>query len=172
MINGIDYLRKMYPGRNEKDYQPNGLDLRLGAVYSLDATEMCGIFDGEKRNASLIEIPMGYNRSYPNGWVFAPHKPYIVEVQEQISIGDNNAQLYLPRSTLLRNGVTVETAVGDLGYNGKLQFLLVNHRNNGYYLEKGERFVQLVDFDVKGGSESYDGDYQEPEWDIDNRIQF
>ena len=50
MINGIDYLKKMYPNREEKDYQPSGLDLRLGKVFYLDAErdKKYGLIDGEK----------------------------------------------------------------------------------------------------------------------------
>ena len=33
MINGIDYLKKMYPNRNEKDYQPSGFKTWKGISY-------------------------------------------------------------------------------------------------------------------------------------------
>ena len=90
------------------------------------------------------------------------------------SVNHNNAQFYLPRSTLLRAGVNVYTALGDLGYNGHLSFLVINHGYKPFFIQVGERFAQLVDFEVKGGSESYMGDYQEEEveWDLENRIQF
>lgn len=175
MINGIDYLRKMYPNRDEKDYQPSGLDLRLGKVFQIDDTLTCGIYGGEKVSAPLIELPIENYCQYKmyDGWLLEYNKPYIFEVQEQIKIGESNAQFYLPRSTLLRNGVNVYTALGDLGYNGKLQFLVINHRPKSFFIERGERFAQLVDFQVRGGSTSYNGDYQEEvEWDIGNRIQF
>ena len=67
----------------------------------------------------------------------------------------------MPRSSLLRAGVNVYTALGDLGYNGYLRFLVINHRKSPFFIQQGERFAQLVDFEVRGGSESYNGDYQE-----------
>ena len=105
------------------------------------------------------------------------NKPYICQVKNQIKIGESNAQFYLPRSTLLRAGVNVYTALGDLGYNGHLSFLVINHGPRPFFIQEGERFAQLVDFEVRGGSESYDGDYQEKEviaedWDMNPRIQF
>lgn len=170
MINGIDYLRKMYPNRNEKDYQPSGMDLRLGKVFTIDGDfdTFYGIYNGEKVIPEHDEVKKTLLKGYSNGkcvdiwgWELEPDEPYICEVQEQIKIGENNAQFYLPRSTLLRAGVNVYTALGDLGYNGHLSFLVINHGWRPFFIEEGERFAQLVDFEVRGGSESYDGDYQE-----------
>lgn len=167
MINGIEYLKKTYPNRNPKDYQPSGLDLRIGKLYECDPYEspLIGIIGGKKMLPPLRQVkPIWVNTVEEEpyeAFELKPNIPYIVEVQEQIQIGHNNAQFYLPRSTLLRSFVTVDTALGDLGYNGHLQFLMINHGFTPYYLEVGERFVQLVDFEVTGGTESYNGDYQE-----------
>lgn len=183
MINGIDYLKKMYPNRKDKDYQPSGLDLRLGKVFYLDfeRDEVYGLIDGEKylpKHLPIKPILMQCGEDdYVAGWKLMPQQPYICQVKDQIKIGENNAQFYLPRSTLLRAGVNVYTALGDLGYNGHLSFLVINHGARPFFIGEGERFAQLVDFEVKGGSESYDGDYQEKEiiaddWDMSSRIQF
>lgn len=168
MINGIDYLKKMYPNRDEKDYQPSGMDLRVGRVFVLEDRLWASLHEGEKHLPNQIELEVGnvHELALYDGWVLEPHVPYMFEVQEQIKIGDENAQFYLPRSSLLRAGVNVYTALGDLGYNGHLRFLVINHRNGPFFIQQGERFAQLVDFEVRGGSESYDGDYQEkPEAD-------
>ena len=168
MINGISFLRKMYPGRDNKDYQPSGLDLRVGEVFVLDESdEMLGIYNNQKTLPNHIryepEIVCDEGKEI-QGWRLKPNRPYIFQVQDQIRIGDHNAQFYLPRSTLLRAGVNVYTALGDLGYNGHLSFLVINHNYlNPFFIEKGERFAQLVDFEVQGGKEGYQGDYQEEE---------
>lgn len=184
MINGIDYLKKMYPNRDEKDYQPSGMDLRLGNVYYLDAErdKEYGLINGEKILPKHVPVKPSFMQcgvdDYVVGWKLLPEQPYICQVKNQIKIGDNNAQFYLPRSTLLRAGVNVYTALGDLGYNGHLSFLVINHGPRPFFIQEGERFAQLVDFEVKGGSKSYSGDYQEKEviadddWDMQNRIQF
>ena len=182
MINGIDYLKRMYPDCDDEDYQPSGLDLRLGKVYELsddtDGDVSFGLFKDKKilpklYSCSMDDFFLEYN---VKGWSLLPNRPYICEVDRQIKIGSENAQFYLPRSSLLRAGVNVYTALGDLGYNGHLSFLVINHSTRPFFLEKGVRFAQLVDFRVRGGSESYDGDYQEKEviadWDMNNRIQF
>ena len=166
MINGIDYLRTMYPDRDEKDYQPSGMDLRLGKVFALNEEEnFYGLIDGQKYlpeheyiKPSLLKCR---EDDYVAGWFLIPQKPYICQVREQIQIGNHNAQFYLPRSSLLRAGVNVYTALGDLGYNGHLSFLVINHGTKPFFIGEGERFAQLIDFEVMGGSESYNGDYQE-----------
>ena len=164
MINGIEYLKRKYPNFDEYCYQPNGLDLQVGKVYEINGKGLiCGLINGKKKNAEHIEIPA---QKYPetentNAWELKPHKPYIFEVDRSIQIGENNAQLYFPRSTLLRNGVDVITAVGDVGYKGHLSFMVINHNDFPYYITKGERFAQLVDFQVTETSTSYEGDYQE-----------
>ena len=186
MINGIDYLKKMYPNRDEKDYQPSGLDLRLGKVFYLDSGEedaLNGLIDGQKylpEHKPMKPILLKCKKDdYVAGWFLAPQTPYICQVKGQIEIGENNAQFYLPRSSLLRAGVNVYTALGDLGYNGHLSFLVINHGDRPFFIGEGERFAQLIDFEVKGGTESYDGDYQEEKvlddddlWDMQKRIQF
>lgn len=169
MINGIDLLKKKYPNRDEKDYQPSGMDLRLGRVYFLDHDDDVdyGLINGEKilPRHTLVRPTMKQldDGDIIAGWDLQPGIAYICEVDGQIKVGDHNAQMYLPRSTLLRAGVNVYTALGDLGYNGHLSFLVINHSTKPFFIQTGERFAQLVDFEVQGGSESYNGDYQEEE---------
>ena len=52
--------------------------------------------------------------------------------------------LAYPRSTLLRCGVTVFTAVWDPGYSGRAEALLVVHNPVGFRLYENARVVQLV----------------------------
>ena len=65
-----------------------------------------------------------------------------------------------PRSSLLRCGVNVGTAVWDAGYSGRSQSLLVVHNPSGFSLEKNARLTQLVFFELTGESEGYQGIYQ------------
>lgn len=167
MINGIDYLKKMYPNCDNKDYQPSGLDLRLGKVFYLDGErdKTYGLIDGQKylpEHKELKPILLECKKDdYVAGWKLIPNQPYICQVENQIQIGNHNAQFYLPRSTLLRAGVNVYTALGDSGYQGRLSFLVINHGPRPFFIQRGERFVQLIDFEVSGVSETYNGDYQE-----------
>jgi len=64
------------------------------------------------------------------------------------------------RSSLLRCGVTVGTAVWDAGYEGRSQSLLVVHNPLGFRLQKNARIIQLVFFQLSQETERYKGKYQ------------
>ena len=161
MINGYEILKKRYPDVDEESRTPNGIDLRLGRVFELsDDDQVYGIYEDKKMIPDHCEIfPEKIGRG-KEGWILIPQRPYILEVADPIKIDENSAQLYRPRSTLLRSGVNLCTAVGDAGYNGKLAFLCINHSSRPFKMEKGVRFAQLIDFEVVGATIKYDGDFQ------------
>ena len=65
-----------------------------------------------------------------------------------------------PRSSLLRCGVTVGTAVWDAGYSGRSQSLMVIYNPQGIRLQKNARIIQLVFFQLTQETEGYRGIYQ------------
>ena len=67
----------------------------------------------------------------------------------------------MPRSSLLRAGIDVRTAFGDPGFNGHLSFLLINHTDEIFVIEKGVRFAQMVNINTSDVDDGYDGDYNE-----------
>lgn len=168
MINGDQILRERYKDIKDGDFTPNGIDLRLGQVYAINVGSkdnrygkyIYGLYEDKKDLPYFLPLSIEKGDNDVKGWFLHPDKPYILEVQDSIKISDQSAQLYLPRSSLLRAGVTLHTAVGDRGYNGKLSFLAINHLNRPFFLEKGVRFAQLVDFELKASTQKYDGDYQ------------
>ena len=168
MINGEEYLRKQYEylDLDDTQFQPNGLDLTVGKVFTPEHIEntMYGLYKDAKLKPELREV--NHVSTLVNGGIckvfcLAPHSVYIVETEEKIKIGDNNVQLYFPRSTLLRSCIDVRSCVGDAGFNGHLSFLVENKSDAPFYLEKGVRFAQLLDFQADGVMKKYDGDYQE-----------
>lgn len=166
MINGEKVLRDKYPGLDENQYQPAGIDLRLGKLMILsEKEEVYGIADSIKQLPNHIEVPETAvtikNSSLETGWLLEPHQIYIGVTKEKIQINSDCAQIYLPRSSLLRAGVDVRTALGDPGFRGHLSFLLINHSNKPFFIKKDDRFAQLVDFEVMGTIKDYDGDYNE-----------
>lgn len=164
MINGYSILKEKYNEFDEEQRQPNGIDLRLGAVYEIvDNGYVYGLLKDNKNVPPHIPVPIEEiptHEGYIKGWGLQPETLYILEVENDIKISDNCAQTYYPRSTLLRSGCTLHTAVGDAGYNGKLAFLFINHLKGPFVLEKGVRFAQLLDYQVEGVNQGYDGDYQ------------
>lgn len=161
MINGYEVLLEKYPDFKENQRTPNGIDLKLGAVYKMDGVGGLGIAAKEIPEYTEIEPQNVFiNDQYALGWILKSRVPYILEVEDTIKISPDAIQTYYPRSTLLRCGCTLHTAVGDAGYNGKLSFLFVNYNSSYFILEKGVRFAQLVDHQLIGATKEYDGDYQ------------
>ena len=85
---------------------------------------------------------------------------YIITYNEIVHLPGNIMALGRPRSSLLRCGVTVGTAVWDAGYEGRSQSLLVVYNQRGFCVQRNARITQLVFMELTGDSEGYDGVYQ------------
>ena len=85
---------------------------------------------------------------------------YSITYNEIVNLPGNVMALATPRSSLLRCGVTVNTAVWDAGYSGRSQSLMVVYNPQGIRLQKDARIVQLVFFQLTGETRGYDGTYQ------------
>lgn len=166
MIIGEKELRKLYPELDDDQYQPGGIDLKLDNVKIFSGNEnVYGIADGAKqlpKQKSIEESAVKIGaRKLKVGFMLEPHKPYIAVVQGKMKIPLDVLQLYFPRSSLLRAGIDVRTAVGDPGFSGHLSFLIINHSDTPFFIKKGERFVQMVCIKLNEETSGYDGDYNE-----------
>jgi len=96
-----------------------------------------------------------------SGWIALDHGAYLVTFNEIVSIPKDVAALARPRSSLLRSGATLETALWDPGYRGRSQSLLVVYNPAGLRLRRNARLLQLVFMQLGGDAEkTYSGDYQ------------
>lgn len=101
---------------------------------------------------------MKFDRS---GWIALDQGAYLVTFNEIVNIPIDVAALARPRSSLLRSGATLETALWDPGYRGRSQSLLVVHNPAGLRLKKNARLLQLVFMRLSGEAEkTYSGNYQ------------
>jgi len=139
----------------EQQIQPSGIDL---TVRELVAYTSAGIItcDNRERSVSgtrLLEFD-GRNRLY------LPAGVYLLTYNEIVTLPLGLMALALPRSSLLRSGAGVHTAVWDPGYRGRAQSMLSVHNPAGFTLEKNARVVQLVFFTLEENGEGYRGAYQ------------
>jgi dUTP pyrophosphatase len=87
---------------------------------------------------------------------------YLANLNELVSIPKDKIGFAIPRSSLLRMGVTLGTAVWDPGYSGHGQVLLEVHNSFGLLLKKNARILQLVFADLESEAvQLYNGIYQE-----------
>jgi dUTP pyrophosphatase len=86
---------------------------------------------------------------------------YLITYNEIVHLPKTLMALARPRSSLLRCGVTVGTAVWDAGYNGRSQSLLVVYHPQGFRIQRDARVTQLVFMGLSAETEGYNGAYQQ-----------
>ena len=149
---GENELLKLFPEYSDT-IQPSGIDLRMDKIYRQVGSG--SLIDNEKNLPEIEEL-----ESVDDIYTLEPKTAYSVTIEGKIEIPTGYTMLYLPRSTLLRSFISVHTAVGDPGFYGTLQFMIVNNGQYPYKIKKGERIAQAVVFPVEG-SGKYNGSYQE-----------
>ena len=136
--------------------QPNGIELTLQRV-EIHGGAGCIAFDNSER-----KLPQTKAMDFDDeGWIHLPKGSYKIVFNEIVNIPKNIAAIAKPRSSLLRCGATVETAVWDAGYSGRSESLLVVFNEYGFKIRKDERVLQLLLFRL--GEEvikGYSGVYQ------------
>jgi dUTP pyrophosphatase len=79
--------------------------------------------------------------------IIEPGERALIATGLAVAIPDGYAGFLLPRSGLaVREGVTVINAPGliDSGYRGELKVGLVNHGDEAFVVQRGDRIAQLV----------------------------
>ena len=139
----------------EEQVQPNGIDLTLREVALLQTSGKIAVNNEQRLVPDLA--PLAFD-----GLDFIDLMPgaYIITYNEIIHLPNNVMALATPRSSLLRCGVTVNTAVWDAGYSGRSQSLLVVYNPQGFRLQRNARVLQLVFLPLTQETEGYHGAYQ------------
>jgi deoxycytidine triphosphate deaminase len=146
-------IKKVVAADSGQQSQPAGFDLTVSKAYSYPSSVYTlGIAKNE--NSILEELspnPLGFFEFSPGA--------YLLELNEITTIPKDCIGILLPRSTLLRNGVDVRTALFDPGYSGQPKVMLVCHRP--LKLQRFSRIGQLVLVRSDGEfSKEYSGQYQ------------
>ena len=139
----------------DEQVQANGFDLTLRDVAGIQSAGTIAISNNERVLADLS--PLSFDA---NGFLELAAGVYIVTYNEIVHLPKNIMALGRPRSSLLRCGVNLGTAVWDAGYEGRSQSRLVVHNPQGFRVQKNARITQLVFMELTGDSEGYNGVYQ------------
>ena len=140
----------------EDQLQPNGFDLSLHKVSRLTVPGRIGA-DNADRLLPATE-PLEFDA---DGWLTLPPGPHLITFNEVVNLPSDLMALGRPRSSLLRSGVALHTAVWDAGYRGRSQSLLTVHHPNGFRLQRNAQLAQLVFFRlVTPPEQGYRGRYQ------------
>jgi len=139
----------------EKQVQANSFELTLREVSVIQSGGMID-FDNSQRVISDVS-PLVFDGL---GDIELIPGTYLITYNEIVHLPKNLMALGRPRSSLLRCGVTIGTAVWDAGYEGRSQSLLVVYNTRGIRLQKNARLMQLIFMEMTGESGGYDGIYQ------------
>jgi len=139
----------------ETQLQPNGFDISLRDISALTTP---GTIAVENSWRVISEpAPLDFDTS---GFIDLKPGSYLITHNEVVHLPTNVMALARPRSSLLRCGVAVHTAVWDAGYSGRSQSLLVVYNELGFRLQKDARVLQMVFMFLSGNTEGYKGKYQ------------
>ena len=158
----------------ETQLQPNGIDLTVANVEMIGGASMgsgqLGVSDDSRR------IP-AYEHMEPardGYWVLYGNQSYVVTTNEVVTLPTDIMALVKPRSSLIRMGGYLNTAVWDAGFHGHSKFVLsIAPGTYSLRLQKNARFAQMVFLTLDASTErGYDGVYQERKPDAGFQSQF
>jgi dUTP pyrophosphatase len=140
----------------QQQVQPNGIDLTLKEMALFESPGSLG-HETEGRALSRTS-PLTFDGL---GRVDLLPGCYLVTYKEVINLPKNVMALAMPRSSLLRCGVSIHHAVWDAGYSGRSQALMVVYNPQGFRLYRNARIVQMVFFSLSHeAAQGYQGMFQ------------
>lgn len=123
----------------EQQVQPNGVDLTLDTVSGFNGPGTLTMDNANRRLPGTQPYPFD-----PDQQVYLSPGCYEVRFTETINLPNDVMAYTRPRSSLLRSGVALHTAVWDAGYSGRGVALLVVYNSHGFRMEHNARIAQMV----------------------------
>ena len=156
MLSGDEIQRLGLVRSDELEFQPNGVDLSLDAVWQLVGAGAVGRSNADRH------LPERESLDFEaDGWLELPQGTFGIRYSEWVALPPDCGALCFPRSSLLRMGLHVPTAVWDAGYAGRGEGLLHVTNRHGVRIQRGARIVQLVVFRLTSAAgDLYHGTYQ------------
>ena len=139
----------------DRQLQPNGFDLTLRDIALFKNAGQMGAENADRRLPDLAPLVFG-----TDGFIDLIPGSYLITYNEIVHLPVNVMALGRPRSSLLRCGVNIGTAVWDAGYSGRSQSLMVVYNEKGFRVQKDARMLQLVFFTLTSATDGYAGVYQ------------
>lgn len=140
----------------ETQVQPNGIDITVETISRFRGPGTLG-----RTNATRV-LPVTDDLAYePDGSLYLPEGAYQIRFNEKVNLPSWLMAYARPRSSLLRSGVALHTAVWDAGYSGRGMSLLVVYHPAGFRVERDARICQLVFHPLVAATKAgYAGAYQ------------
>jgi len=135
--------------------QPNGIDLTVESICQLRGVGTLGVTNAARILPERDPVPVA-----SDGMCTLSPGTYMVRYYETVALPLDLMAFGRPRSSLLRCGAALHTAVWDAGYQGRSESLLVVYAPDGVRLAIGARLLQLVFVRLETSTHGYSGVYQ------------
>ena len=142
-------------GDRGEQLQPNGFDLTLESVWRMQGQGAIGMSNAERTIPARDPVTAS-----EDGWFCLSPGTYVIRFREVVALPLDVMAFGRPRSSLLRCGAAIHTAVWDAGYRGRSEALFVVHAEGGVRVAAGARVLQLVFVRLESSTHAYAGAYQ------------
>lgn len=139
----------------ENQLQPNGVDITVEQVSRFVGRGVLGVSNAHRVLPEIEDLAWG-----TDGMLDLAPGTYQVRFNETVHLPAWLMAYARPRSSLLRSGVALHTAVWDAGYAGRGVSLMVVYHPAGFRLERDARICQLVFHPLSAATAGYAGAYQ------------
>ncbi len=140
----------------DEQLQANGIDITLERVSRFHGPGLLGRASHERSLPETDDVPFA-----TDGTVYLAPGAYQVRFNETVHLPPWLMAYARPRSSLLRSGVALHTAVWDAGYSGRGISLMVVYNPSGFRVARDARLCQLVFHRLTGATDAaYAGAYQ------------
>ncbi|ABR56948.1 deoxycytidine triphosphate deaminase, putative [Methanococcus aeolicus Nankai-3] len=155
MIIGANISKNFVNIKDDAQIQQCGIDLRVGKIFKLNGDGALDYTNEKRELPDQIEI---FNSDKDNK-IILKEGIYTVQIADKVKIPNNMAGFAYPRSSLLRMGATIYTAVHDPGYEGAPTYLLQVF--NPITIYNDARIAQIVYIECSSVNGEYEGIYNE-----------
>ncbi len=137
----------------DKQLTSNGFDLSLREVHIFKDYGHVDFSNENRRVSETESLDFEHKLHLDPG-------SYKIIYNEIVDLPKDILAIGRTRSTLLRCGASVVSAVFDAGYVGRCESLLIVTNPHGFTVEKNARVLQLIFLKLSSYSEGYSGVYK------------
>lgn len=119
--------------------QTNGIDFTVQSVFAMDGAGSIGFTNEDRVLPKYREI-----RWQADDWMHLRPGCYLIKFNEVLALPADLMANTLPRSSMIRMGASIHLGLGDAGYNGRMEGLMVVHNPAGISIRRNARVAQLM----------------------------
>lgn len=99
-----------------------------------------------KKPKKHYEDAGAYDCFIPKSFEIKPFETLVMSLGFGIEVPKGYASMLIPRSSISKKGLIIQTSVIDPGYQGEIHLIVTNCSNNYYYFDKDSRICSLITY--------------------------